>query len=237
MISKNNIKYIQSLHLKKNRDEERIFIVEGPKMVNELLQSGLQVEQIYAVDGNWLQTDGVNSNAQVISSDALKQISGLRTPNQVIALAKQKPQREPDDKLMIMLDGIQDPGNLGTIIRIADWFGIQHIIASGDTADEYNPKVIQATMGSIFRINIMYTDLEDFLRANTLKIYAAMLHGNDITQHPKIAEGIILIGNESKGIRENLQRFIAEKITIPSRGKAESLNASVALGIILSHMI
>ena len=136
-----------------------------------------------------------------------------------------------------MLDGIQDPGNLGTIIRICDWFGIKDIIASKDTVDEYNPKVVQSSMGSIFRINVFYTELEVFLKSNKKKVWAAMLKGKDIKKVHDVKEGIILIGNESKGVREYLLPFIDEKIAIISRGKAESLNASVALGIILSHLV
>ncbi len=237
MISKNNIKYIQSLHLKKRRDEENIFVAEGPKIVSELLNSTLNIRQIYATEANWLQSYKGSLKVEEISAAELKQISSLETPNQVLALVEKKPVNSIIPGLAVMLDGIQDPGNLGTIIRIADWFGIEHIIASKDTADEYNPKVIQATMGSLFRVNITYTDLDVFLKDTKHKVYAAMLNGNNIQQHSTIKEGIILIGNESKGIREYLHPYISEKITIPAHGKAESLNAGVALGIILSHLI
>lgn len=237
MISKNNIKYIQSLHLKKRRDEENIFVVEGPKMVSELINSTLNIRQIYATDANWLQSYQGSLKVEEISAAELKQISSLETPNQVLALAEKKPVKHAISSVAIMLDGIQDPGNLGTIIRTADWFGIEHIIASTDTADEYNPKVIQATMGSLFRVNMMYTDLEMFLKDNKLPVFAAMLDGKNIHQQHKINQGFILIGNESKGIRTYLHPYITEKITIPAHGKAESLNAGVALGIILSCVI
>lgn len=237
MISKNNIKYIQSLHQKKHRDEENIFVVEGAKIVSELLESSLNIRQIYATDGNWLQSYKGSLNIEVINPTQLKQISRLETPNQVLALVEKKRNKDSGDGVQVMLDGIQDPGNLGTIIRICDWFGIKDIIASKDTVDEYNPKVVQSSMGSIFRINVFYTELEVFLKSNKKKVWAAMLKGKDIKKVHDVKEGIILIGNESKGVREYLLPFIDEKIAIISRGKAESLNASVALGIILSHLV
>ena len=237
MISKNSIKYIQSLHLKKRRDEENIFVAEGPKMVSELINSTLNIRQIYATDANWLQSYKGSLHIEQITNTELKQISSLETPNQVLAIAEKKLPATDVAPFCIMLDGIQDPGNLGTIIRIADWFGVDQIIASKDTADEYNPKVVQSTMGSIFRVNILYTDLEIFLQENPKPVYAAMLNGKNIKEYKNLNEGYILIGNESKGIRDYLLPHVSEKITIPSHGKAESLNAGVALGIILSHVI
>jgi TrmH family RNA methyltransferase len=126
---------------------------------------------------------------------------------------------------------------MGTIIRIADWFGLQQIVASDDSADCYNPKTIQATMGSIFRVNVRYKNLEDFLSSYSKKIYGALLQGKDIRHQPAVSEGVLVIGNESKGIRENIKPYIHEALAIPAFGKAESLNAAVATGIILSHLI
>jgi TrmH family RNA methyltransferase len=138
----------------------------------------------------------------------------------------------------LMLDEIQDPGNMGTIIRTADWFGIKNIICSNECADCYNPKVVQASMGSLGRVNIIYTQLEEFIHENKgISIYAATLTGKHLSSFTKLKEGIILIGNESKGVKENLLRLAAEQITIPKYGEAESLNAGVAAGIILSHII
>lgn len=241
MLSKNNIKYIQSLHQKKRRDEESVFIVEGPKIVDELLQSSWAVKQIYATEGDWLHTNKNRTIIKEITDVDLRKISCLEAPNQVLALVEMNPlyKTVPTIKeLCIVLDGIQDPGNLGTIIRIADWYGISSIIASYDTADVYNPKTIRATMGSIFRVGVHYTSLDTFLAQSQLPLYAAMLDGKDVRTLGSIQKGAILIGNESRGIRSHLHEWIQpnNKITIPALGKAESLNAAVALGIILSHV-
>ena len=142
------------------------------------------------------------------------------------------------DNFSLMLDEIKDPGNMGTIIRTADWFGVKNIICSNECVDYYNPKVVQATMGSLCRVNIIYTELEEFINKNkAIKTYAATLSGKPLSSFNKLKEGIILIGNESKGVKENLLKLVAEQITIPKQGEAESLNAAVACGIILSHLI
>jgi TrmH family RNA methyltransferase len=180
-------------------------------------------ESVFVVDENWLQ-----------------RISFLKTPNKVVAIFKEiKPSKDIilKNKITIMLDELQDPGNLGTIIRIADWFGIENIICSENCVDCYNPKVVQSTMGSLARVTILYTDLNSFIKNNDeIKIYGAALSGTSIFEIGKIKEGIILIGNESKGIHETLFNSVSKKITIPRFGNAESLNAAVALGIILSHV-
>src|SRR6478735_255200 len=165
MLSRNEVKYIQSLRQKKNRDEERLFVAEGVKIVSELLQAGFGVKKTYAIK-DWIDQNTNVKNAILINDDELKKISNFETPNKVLAIVHQKKQYAiPDlkNKITLVLDGIQDPGNLGTIIRTADWFGVRNIIASNDTADVYNAKVVQATMGSIARINIFYTDLTSFL--------------------------------------------------------------------------
>ena len=169
----------------------------------------------------------------------LERISQLSTPNLVLALVTNQshPGLTTKNKITLVLDGIQDPGNLGTIIRIADWFGIGQIICSEDSADAFNPKVIQSTMGSIMRVQVGYYPLQEWLQQQPeINIYAASLDGTDIKQMGKIEEGIIVIGNESKGISENIFRLSTKKITIPGTGRAESLNAAVATGIILSHL-
>jgi RNA methyltransferase, TrmH family len=238
MLSKNEIKYIQSLSHKKTRDEEGVFMTEGVKLLSELLQSKMMIKKIYATK-DWAQ-DHTKENVVTITEDELKKISNHTTPNKVLAVVEQKKLiAEPVLKknITLVLDGIQDPGNLGTIIRTADWFNIHQIVAGNDTADVYNPKVVQSTMGSIVRVNVWYKDLSKWLKNVDVAVYGAVLTGKNIFSLNKIDEGIIVIGNESNGIRENLLPFIKEAITIPKKGKAESLNAAVATGIILSQFM
>ena len=242
MLVKSKAKYIQSLGQKKFRQQEGVFIAEGPKLVNELLteHSG-SVLEVFAVK-NWIEANGrlaTNCDLTEITEGELEKISQLTTPNQVLAIIKQSTPIKPvaeKDKFILALDGIQDPGNLGTIVRIADWFGVSHIVCSEDSADRYNPKVIQSTMGSIGRVNVFYTSLSEWLfEQKDARIYAAVLEGQDITKMQQPAGGVIVIGNESKGISEAVRQFCNASITIPQKGKAESLNAAVATGIILSH--
>lgn len=239
MLSKNEIKYIQSLSHKKTRDESGVFIAEGVKLVNELLQSNIAIKKIYATE-EWSGEHQYIPDIIIVKEEELKKISALSTPNNVVAIAVQKRLiKEPllKNKITLALDGIQDPGNLGTIIRIADWFGIEQIVASIDTADVYNSKVVQSTMGSIIRVHVWYKELEGWLKNVEVKIFGALLNGENIYATQKIDEGVLIIGNESKGIRENILPFIQHAVTIPKKGKAESLNAAVATGIILSHLI
>ncbi len=245
MFSKSHTKYIQSLQQRKFRDEYGVFLAEGPKLVEELLRSpNLNCKQIFSLPF-WL-----NANEQLVAAKntievfevqdfELEKISALATPNQVLAVFEKKKENQVDvtGKITLALDSIQDPGNLGTIIRIADWFGVENIICSRGCADMYNPKVIQSTMGSIARVNIVYTDLALWLKdKREVKTYAAALDGRNVKTLEGIKEGIILIGNESKGISDALLQMVNEKITIPKIGEAESLNAAVATGIILSHL-
>ncbi|MDB5222273.1 MAG: methyltransferase [Chitinophagaceae bacterium] len=245
MLSKTIIKYIQSLAHKKLRDEEGLFIAEGPKVVPELLHSntfqckiicGLQIW----MDENKILLNNIPAEDKIaISEIELEKISLLQTPNKVLAVFYKKEDKSPslNNNISLMLDDIQDPGNMGTIIRTADWFGIKNIICSNECVDCYNPKVVQASMGSLARVNIIYMGLEEFITANkNINIYAATLGGTSLSSFNKIKEGIILIGNESKGVKENLLNLAAEQITIPKQGEAESLNAAVACGIILSHI-
>lgn len=238
MISKNELKYIQSLYHKKVRDEAQVFIAEGVKLVDELLHSHFRIRKIYAT-GEWAAVNAF-PDTTVIEQHELEKISHLATPNHVLIIADQKKlTHQPVEKnnLTLVLDGIQDPGNLGTIIRIADWFGITQIVANTDTADVYNPKVIQSTMGSIIRVHVWYANIEQWLGNVTVPVYGALLNGDSIYTIPKIKEGILVIGNESKGIRNNILPFIQHAVTIPGSGHAESLNAAVATGIILSHLL
>ncbi len=239
MVNKNEVKYIQSLSHKKNRNKQKLFIAEGPKITAELFRSNFKIQKIYAL-AEWLETNANIEFAQEVSEQELKVLSNLQTPNQVIALVEQKedqPIPESKNKITIALDGIQDPGNLGTIIRTAHWFGIDTIIASEDTADLYNSKVVQATMGSIAKVNVHYCALENILKIKKVNIYGASLDGKNIKDVGKIKEGIIVIGNEGNGIRKNILSFIDQAITIERKSDAESLNAAVAAGIILSHLV
>ncbi len=238
MLSKNELKYIQSLCQKKQRAQEGLFLAEGPKLARELLNSDYQVEKLYATE-EWLAENKVDVDATVVTEIELGKMSTLQTPNEVLLMCRQKTDLgEPafKNKVSIVLDGLQDPGNLGTIIRIADWFGISQIIASEDTVEFYNPKVIQSTMGSFIRVKCWYRNLTEILSSINMPIYGALLKGQSINQISPLKEGILIIGNESKGIRETTLPFITKAVTIPRIGQAESLNAAVATGILLSHL-
>ena len=247
MITKSQVKYIQSLGQKKFRDEEAVFIAEGPKIINELLGAVPSNLVVLFATTTWLETNAsllkhiAAADITTVNEAALARLSSLPAPNQVIAVLK-KPVYPPSiqltGKISLMLDGIQDPGNLGTIIRTADWFGITQIICSKDCADAFAPKVIQSTMGSIIRVRLLYTDLSQWQKQNAgPALYAAALKGKNIYEMKPLQEGIIVIGNESKGIRKELLDLCRQKLTIPRMGEAESLNAAVATGILLSHLI
>lgn len=219
-----------------------MFVAEGPKLVEELLQSNFAIQTIYATP-EWMEqhtTPGRPVNIREVQPEELARISHLQTANQVLALVKQRPEGElPSlkNQLSLVLDGIQDPGNLGTIIRIADWFGIRQVIASTDTVELYNPKVIQSTMGSFIRVQVWYTELEPVLHAAGIPVYGALLQGEAVHRCSKVTEGLLVIGNESKGIRAPLLPLVTHAVTIPRLGGAESLNAAVATGILLSHLV
>lgn len=246
MLSKKIVKYIQSLSHKKLRDEEGRFIAEGPKIITEFLAHSNFNCAILCAEENWLLENknllekNLPQNIYETDEASLQKISLLKTPNKVVGVFVKKVNAAPPhiiNKLSLMLDDIQDPGNMGTLIRIADWFGIENIICSKNCVDCYNPKVVQATMGSLARVNIYYTSLLDFLSENEkISVYAAALDGVPIIKLKSISEGIIIIGNESKGISEELLSIATNKITIPKYGNAESLNAAVAAGIILSQL-
>lgn len=246
MLSKTHTKYIQSLQHKKLRDELHLFIAEGPKVVMDLLAGGkFNCKEIFAVK-EWLgahdELRSVYSNTLFteVKDFELDKISALSTAHYVLGVfEKIKPDENIDctGKITLALDTIQDPGNLGTIIRIADWFGVKDMICSVGCADLYNPKLVQGTMGSLGRVNVVYTDLPEWLHQNKkVKIYAASLDGRSIASVGKLKEGIVIIGNEANGISEAVMKLVTEKITIPKTGEAESLNAAVAAGIILSHL-
>jgi len=242
-ISKNQIKYIRSLDLKKNRRETKEFLAEGPKLVDELL--GVYPCTFLAATSQWLSgknnipADEINE----ISDGELSRVSLLKNPQQVLAVFRQPEYeidlREIQTSLSLALDSIQDPGNLGTIIRIADWFGIENIICSTDTADVYNPKTIQATMGGIARVKVHYQELTEFLPKLDIPVYGTFLEGYTIYRQQLSPTGIIVMGNEGKGISPEIERLVTQKLLIPSfpenRETSESLNVAVATAIVCSE--
>ncbi|MBS1633010.1 MAG: RNA methyltransferase [Bacteroidetes bacterium] len=244
MLTKSKLKYIQSLGHKKPRDEAGVFIAEGPKLLNELLETAPEtVLEVFALK-EWIDEHKkilTKNTVEVITEKELERISGLATPNNVVAIVKKMNTTGPvsaKGKVTLVLDTIQDPGNLGTIIRTADWFGVTQIVCSANCADLYNSKVVQATMGSIIRVKVFYEDIHKWLsQQQEVPIYAAMLEGEDMTSLKKVKEGIILIGNESRGISDELINLATVKVTISGKGSAESLNAAVATGILLSQLV
>ena len=242
MLSKNEIKFIQSLKQKKNRLEQGLFIAEGPKIVEEILNSNFIVERICGTSDFFNKTTNIPAGIkqQTLTEIDLEKISCLNTPQQVVAIVEMdltNIETFQNKDWCLALDGIQDPGNLGTIIRTADWFGIRNIVCSNDTADLYNPKVIQSTMGSFTRVNIYYTNLNEWMSTQQVPVYGAVLDGKNIFNLEMKDCGIILIGNEGRGIRKENMPYIKIPVTIPRLGNTESLNAAVATGIILSHLI
>lgn len=243
MISKSEIKYIQTLFQKKFRDEAGSYLIEGPKILEEALTAArTAIKKIFGLSA-WIDEyqplyPDIEMNA--VTEVELGKISRLKTPNEVVALMA-KPAAtniaDPRQVLVLALDGIQDPGNLGTIVRIADWFGIPQVVCSEDCADLYNSKVVQATMGSLFRVQLHYKPLPAWIQQQKgVPVYGAVLNGASLKQVKKVTGGILVIGNESKGIRPEVAALLTEKITIEKKGGAESLNAAVATGILLAYL-
>lgn len=230
-LSKNKIKLIRSLRLKKNRDAEQLFVVEGEKIIAELLSEQREsIEFICTTDPQFSF-----ERSYLTDERGMKQISALKTPGKLLAVVRIPAPKASNSDLIIALDGIQDPGNLGTIIRTADWFGISSIVCSKDTVDCFNQKVVQATMGSLFRMSIQYVDLDSYLAETSIPVYGALLDGKDMYSSPMEKQGILLIGNEGKGISNVIKAHVTHPILIPKYGEAESLNAAMATGIILAE--
>ncbi|WP_027450547.1 TrmH family RNA methyltransferase [Xylanibacter brevis] len=238
MISKNQIKFIKQLDLKKYRKRENLFVAEGHKVVGDLLSCGFEPHTLFATN-EWKAPQDVRF--QEVTEEELCKISFLQHPQQVLGIFHM-PATEAaaiQDQLVLALDGVQDPGNLGTIIRIADWFGISDIFCSLDTADAWNPKVIQATMGSIARVRITYTDLASLIKEAKVPVYGTLLDGENIYQQELSQNGIIVMGNEGNGISAEIRQLITNKLLIPdfnsSDSHAESLNVAIATAITCSE--
>ena len=244
MISKNKIKYIRSLELKKNRNKEGKFVAEGFKVVDDLL--ALQPADLIVATQEWLHGKHLADQTEVIevTEEELKKVSFLQHPQQVLAVFRQATSGDYSintNELSLALDGVQDPGNLGTIIRIADWFGITHIYCSQDTADVYNPKVVQATMGSIARVKVEYGDLLGLVESlpADVPVYGTLLDGDNIYQQQLENRGLIVMGNEGKGISPALAKKVNRRLLIPNfpeeRATADSLNVAIATAITCSE--
>ena len=236
MVSDKQIKIIKSLKLKKNRIKRNLFVAEGDKTILELITAGFNINSLYSINR---QIEGVKNSVIQLSKPELNKISNLSNPKNSLGVFEiPKPKKINYNKLIIGLDNISDPGNLGTIIRLCDWFGVEDLICSFDTVDCYNPKVIQASMGSISRVNITYLDLQKTLENNSLKTYGTYMQGDSIFEIDEIRNGVILFGNEANGINPNLSKFVDKRLSIPRFGKlkkTESLNVANALSIVLSE--
>jgi len=240
MLTKVTIKLIKSLQVKKYRKQEQCFLIEGAKSVQELLASDFEVVKLIAT-ADFLSSLKTPAKGEVVevSESILENLGEFQTNRTALAIARFKPNtpvRVSENEFGLILDDIRDPGNLGTIIRTADWYGIHKIIVSPETTDFYNPKVISATMGSFTRVHVFNTDLVEYLRSNTLPVYGAFLEGIDVHKVKFSQEGLIVIGSESHGISRDLQPFISERITIPRYGGAESLNAAIATAVICDNL-
>ena len=237
MVTKNQIKLIKSLAFKKNRIKNQLFIVEGKKIAEELLDSDYEIVSVFATR-DWIARNMFNTVIQV-SNTELNRISNQKSPNEVLMLVKiKKHQIIDDDGIKLVLDDINDPGNLGTIIRTCDWFGVKQIICSNNTVDIYNPKVVQSAMGSIFRVNVIYTDLTDYLSNVEKPIYGAYIDGNNVRDINFPKDLHLVIGNEANGISKEITQYISNNIAIENiSNSAESLNAAVATSILLHEIL
>ncbi|MGZ3767420.1 MAG: TrmH family RNA methyltransferase [Mucilaginibacter sp.] len=243
MLSKSQISLLKSLQQKKFRREHGFFLAEGEKSIAEFIDSPYHLEAVYHTPAFHPKVLKLSQKINLceISVTELMKISSLSTPQDVIAQIKIPDwpildQKQLKGRFSLVLDGVQDPGNMGTIIRIADWFGISDIICSEDTVDVYNPKVVQACMGSLARVKVHYTDLSKFLSSVKLPVFGALLNGANIYRTDFGNEGLVLMGNEGNGIRPEIQKLITEAITIPRIGKAESLNVAIATALFCSEV-
>lgn len=241
-LTKNEIKFIKSLQLKKQRDLNKLFIVEGEKVILELLsQSKFKINALYYTADYNTENISENINSTLIPSKTLERITGFKKANKALAVVNFNTINQPDtkeDNLILLLDDINDPGNLGTIIRTADWFGVTQIISSKNTVDLYNPKVIQSSMGAIFRINYFVKDLMTTikdLKNDNFQISGATIEGGNVYNNTPPLKTALIMGSESHGIQDNILSLLDERVSIPNFGKSESLNVSMATGILLSE--
>lgn len=242
MLSKNTVKFIKSLHQKKFRNQEQKFFVEGEKSVLEVLTSDFTVEMIVCTEAffSTYHQQLKNSGIQIISAtqNQLESLGQYQSNDSALAIVQMKPNSPfdfPKNNFVIGLDDVRDPGNLGTIVRIADWYGIKNLVFSSQTADFYNPKVIQSSMGSFTRVNFFYADLKDVFQKWDVPIYGAFLNGKNVHGMKSVSHGVILMGNESNGVSDELENVVSDKVTIPGFGEAESLNVAIATAILCDN--
>lgn len=237
MVSKNQIKLINSLHQKKYRTEHGLFIAEGVKVIQELLQSNFKLKQLYCLEKEIF--NGFEDKSNIVSEAEMKKITALSTPSTCLGIFEiNEPKPIKEKGIVVVLDDIRDPGNFGTIIRLCDWFGVEEIVCSNETVDVYNPKVIQATMGSITRVNISYCDLKSFLKSVKFPVFGTFMDGQNIYKSQLPQEAIIVFGNEANGISKEIELLTKNKLSIPRFGniqKTESLNVATATAIFLSE--
>ncbi|GAB5399171.1 MAG: RNA methyltransferase [Aureisphaera sp.] len=235
MISKNQIKLITGLHQKKYRNKHGLFIAEGPKIIKDLLQAGMDLHSVYTTEN----TSEVTANFEIISAAEMQKITALTNANTILAIFHIPDSQElTSHGLTVVLDSVRDPGNLGTIIRLCDWFGVTQIVCSKDTVDCFNPKVVQATMGSIARVAVHYLELDSFLERSNLPKYGAVMNGNEVYKERLDQDALLILGNEANGISSEIQAMVTHRITIPYFGNpetAESLNVASATGILLNE--
>ena len=237
MFSKNQIKLISSLQQKKYRFANQLFFAEGAKVIQELVKSNFELEHLYTTKEDFASIP--SEKKTIINENELNKISALSTPNSCLAVFKIPSETSIiESGLVVALDSIRDPGNMGTILRLCDWFGIKQLICSKETVDIYNPKVVQATMGSIARVNVNYIDLENYLDKTKLPVFGTFMDSENIYKTDLPQEGIIVMGNEANGISESIEKLVTKRITIPRFGDlqiTESLNVATATAIILSE--
>ena len=235
MVGKSQITFVKSLQQKKYRKQQGLFVAEGIKTISELNASGFELERLYVTAPTVFDI----GNQELISDSDLKRLSFLKTPNKALAVF-QIPKNPVfvDRGLIVATDGVQDPGNLGTIIRLCDWFGVQQLLCSTDTVDCYNPKVVQASMGSLARVKIIYEELSEVLRTTQLPIFGGFMDGENVHRAVPPKEGILVMGNEANGISQSIEALVQHRVSIPRFGelqKTESLNVATATAILLNE--